>query len=194
MPVLNGSNYGGIVDFVNNRAIQSAAAMSKPSSRNQISHDRKAQRAGELLLSNKIMTLATLLRRSATQVYRRDLGLSQIEWRILAIVGDEAPLSLSRLVTILGLDKGQTSRGVTSLVRRRILSRSTDEGDSREVRIDLTARGREIFAALITTALVRNQSLVAGVGKPELATIFTELDRLIENAKRMLAATQQGES
>lgn len=167
--------------------------MSKPTSRNQISQGRQTHRAGELLLSNKIMTLATLLRRSATQVYRRELGLSQIEWRILAIVGDEAPLSLSRLVTILGLDKGQTSRGVTSLVRRRFLTRSADESDSREVRIDLTLRGHEIFASLMTLALARNRTLVSGVGKPELVTIFAELDRLIENAKSMLEISQAHE-
>ena len=162
--------------------------MSKLTPRTPSSQERHVQRASELLLSNKILTLANLLRRSAAQVYRRELGLSQIEWRILAIVGDQAPLSLSGLVTILGLDKGQTSRGVTSLVGRRVLTRSSDESDSREIRIDMTPRGRELFGSLMTLALARNRNLIVGVGKAELATIFTELDRLIENAKSMLAA------
>lgn len=188
MPVSNYSNYEGIVDFVNASTIGCALLMSKHTRRDQARTGRQVQRAGELLVSNKILTLATLLRRSATLVYRRELGLSQIEWRILAIIGDRAPLTLSQLVTIMGLDKGQTSRGVTSLVRRRILARSSDE---REVRIDLTARGREAFASLMVIALTRNRSLVVGIGKPELQTIFTELDRLIDNAKLMLAENQE---
>ena len=78
--------------------------------------------AGKALVSNRLLSLATLLRRSANLLYRRELGLSEVEWRILAIVGDHAPLTLAALVEILGLDKGQLSRGVTALVKRRILT------------------------------------------------------------------------
>jgi len=163
--------------------------MNKPMPRASRS-GRRIIRAGDALLSNKVLTLATLLRRSASLVYRRELDLSQSEWRIVAIVGDHAPLSLGRLVEILGLDKGQTSRGVTSLVSRRILVRVPDGSDSREVRIDLTPHGQELFASLMTLALARNRELVAGLGKVELATILAELDRLVENAKVMLANSQ----
>ena len=172
--------------------------MRRPNSKDRVSKpspgvqppNRRIGRAGDLLLSNKVLTLATLLRRSASVVYRRELGLSQSEWRIVAIVGDAAPLSLSQLVETLGLDKGQISRGVTTLVARRILTRVADESDSREIRIDLTAHGREIFASLMTLALARNRELVAGIGKVELTTIFAELDRLIGNAKAMLTRGQ----
>jgi DNA-binding MarR family transcriptional regulator len=191
VPVSNYSNYEGIVDFVNAGTIGCALQMSKHTRRDQTRTDRQMPRAGELLVSNKVLTLATLLRRSATLVYRRELGLSQIEWRILAIIGDRAPLTLGQIVTIMGLDKGQTSRGVTSLVRRRILARSSDEREGREVQIDLTARGRETFTSLMAIALTRNRNLVVGIGKTELQTIFTELDRLIENAKLMLAQNQE---
>ena len=190
-PASNYSNYEGIVDFVNVSRIGRALQMSKHTHRDQARAGRRPKGAGELLISNKILTLATLLRRSATLVYRRELGLSQIEWRILAIVGDRAPLTLSQLVTIMGLDKGQTSRGVTSLVRRRILARSSDAHEGREVQIDLTARGREVFASLMAIALTRNRNLVVGIDKTELQTIFTELDRLIDNAKLMLAENQE---
>lgn len=151
---------------------------------------RRIGRAGDVLLSNKVLTLATLLRRSASLVYRRELGLSQSDWRIVAIVGDQAPLSFSQLVEILGLDKGQMSRGVTTLVKRRILARVPDLSDGREIRIDLTRHGREIFESLIALALTRNRELVAGLGNVELATVFAALDRLVENAKVMLARNQ----
>ena len=151
---------------------------------------RRIGRAGDMLLSNKVLTLATLLRRSASVVYRRELGLSQSEWRIVAIVGDQAPLSLSQLAEILGLDKGQMSRSVTTLVKRRILARVPDESDSREIRIDLTLHGREIFESLMALAFTRNRELVAGLGKVELTTIFAALDRLVGNAKVMLARSQ----
>ena len=163
--------------------------MNKPVLRAQPA-SRRIGRAGDLLLSNKVLTLATLLRRSASLVYRRELGLSQSEWRIVAIVGDQAPLSLSELVEIIGLDKGQMSRSVTTLVKRRILARSPDRSDSREVRIDLTPRGREVFQSLMVLALARNKELVAGLCMTELTTVFGALDRLGANASVMLARSQ----
>jgi hypothetical protein len=42
----------------------------------------------------------------------------------------------------------------------------------------------------MTLALARNRELLAGLGKVELTAIFTERDRLIENAKAMLACSQ----
>jgi DNA-binding MarR family transcriptional regulator len=148
---------------------------------------RRLARAGNALVSNRLLSLATLLRRSANLLYRRELGLSEVEWRILAIVGDHAPLTLAALVEILGLDKGQLSRSVTALVKRRILTRTADPQDSREVRIALTPRGEETFDALIGLALNRNRELVAGLSGTEVAALLAALERLLANAKSMLA-------
>ena len=121
---------------------------------------RRIVRAGDVLVSNRLLSLATLLRRSANLLYRKELGLSEVEWRILAMVGDRAPLTLGALVEILGLDKGQLSRGVTALVKRRILVRSVDPQGRREVHIALTPNGQAAFDALIALALERNRELV----------------------------------
>ena len=151
---------------------------------------RRVRRAGEALVSNRVLGLATLLRRSANLLYRRELGLCEVEWRILAIVGDHAPLSLGTLVEVLGLDKGQLSRNVSALVRRRILARIPDPQNGREPQIVLTVHGKETFATLIALALERNRSLVAGLSRAEVAALLTVLDRLLVNAKVMLADGQ----
>lgn len=151
---------------------------------------RRIARAGDSLVSNRLFALATLLRRSGSLLYRRKLGLSQVEWRILAIVGDHAPLTLGALVETMGLDKGQLSRGVTALVKRRILMRVPDPQDSREVHITLTPHGQETFEALVALALERNRELVAGLNRAEIAALLAALDRLLANAKTMLAQSQ----
>jgi DNA-binding MarR family transcriptional regulator len=148
---------------------------------------RRIARAGDALVSNRLLALATLLRRSASLLYRRELGLSHVEWRVLAMVGDQAPLTLGALTEILGLDKGQLSRSVTALVKRRILMRIPDPQDSREVHITLTPHGQETFEALVSLALERNRELVAGLSRADIATLLAALDRLLANAKIMLA-------
>ena len=159
--------------------------MNKPAIPSQAG--RRLARAGNVLVSNRLLSLATLLRRSANLLYRKELGLSEVEWRILAIVGDHAPLTLAALVEILGLDKGQLSRNVTALVKRRILTRTPDPQDSREVRIALTPHGEETFDALIGLALNRNRELVAGLSGAEVAALLAALEHLLANAKCMLA-------
>jgi DNA-binding MarR family transcriptional regulator len=147
---------------------------------------RRLARAGSALVSNRLLSLATLLRRSANLLYRKELGLSEVEWRILAIVGDHAPLTLAALVEILGLDKGQLSRSVSALVKRRILTRTADPLDSREVRIALTLHGEGTFEALIALALERNRELVARLSQAEAAALLAALDQLLANARIML--------
>jgi DNA-binding MarR family transcriptional regulator len=151
---------------------------------------RRAARAGDALLSNRLLSLATLLRRSANLLYRQELGLSEVEWRIVAMVGDQAPLTFGGLVEILGLDKGQLSRSVAALVKRRILMRTAHPQDSREVYIALTPQGQETFGALIALALERNRELVAGLSQPDVAILLAALDRLLVNARLMLAQGQ----
>src|SRR5262249_3348430 len=68
------------------------------------------------LASARVLRVVTLLRGSAALVYGRGFGLSQIEWRVVALVGEHAPLSLNALADFMGLDKGQTSRAVSALV------------------------------------------------------------------------------
>src|SRR5262245_9923313 len=161
--------------------------MSKPISSQP---GRRIARAGDALISQRLLVLATLLRRSASLLYRRELGLSQVEWRVLAVVGDDGPLTLGALVEVLGLDKGQASRSVTALVKRRLLTRIADPHDSREVHIALTPHGQEAFEGLVTLSLERNRELAAGLSRAEVATLLATLDRLLANAKVMLAQSQ----
>ena len=94
------------------------------------------------LVSSKVIRLANVLRRSSTLVYGRRFGLSQVEWRIVALVGEHAPISLNALAELMGLDKGQTSRGVSALVVGRLVLREYRR-EGRGVCITLTKRGAQ---------------------------------------------------
>ena len=138
------------------------------------------------LVSSKVLKLANVLRRGSTLVYGRKLGLSQVEWRIVALVGEHAPVSLNALADLLDLDKGQTSRSVSALVARRLMLREYRR-DGRGIRITLTARGTEIYGQLMASALERNRVLLDGMTAEEKAQLFAVLDRLTALARTILA-------
>ena len=141
------------------------------------------------LVSAKVIRLANLLRRSSTLVYGRRFGLSQIEWRIVALVGEHAPLSLNTLADFMGLDKGQTSRAVSALVARRLLLREYRR-EGRGISITLTARGAQTYDELMTSALERNRVLLNGMSAVERNEFIKILDRLTGLARSILELEQ----
>jgi DNA-binding MarR family transcriptional regulator len=144
------------------------------------------------LVSAKVIRLANLLRRSSTLVYGRRFSLSQIEWRIVALVGEHAPLSLNALADFMGLDKGQTSRAVSALVARRLLLREYRR-EGRGIRITLTARGAQIYDELMTSALERNRVLLNGMSAVERSEFLKILDRLTGLARNILELEQNAQ-
>lgn len=141
------------------------------------------------LVSSKVLRLANILRRSSTLVYGRRFGLSQVEWRIVALVGEHAPLSLNALAELMDLDRGQASRGVSALVARRLVLREYRR-DGRGLRITLTARGARIYAELMASALERNRVLLRGLNEGETRELFELLDRLTALARSILEREQ----
>ncbi|HKA78705.1 MAG TPA: winged helix DNA-binding protein [Xanthobacteraceae bacterium] len=141
------------------------------------------------LVSSKVLKLANVLRRASTLVYGRKLALSQVEWRIVALVGEHAPVSLNALADLLDLDKGQTSRSVSALVARRLMLREYRR-DGRGIRITLTARGIEVYRELMASALERNRVLLGGMTAEEKTQLFEILDRLTGLARTILAEEQ----
>src|SRR5262245_64641602 len=140
-------------------------------------------------VSSKVIRLANILRRSSTLVYGRKFGLSQVEWRIVALVGEHAPISLGALAELMGLDKGQASRGVSALVARRLVLRAYRR-DGRGVGITLTARGAQIYAELMASALERNRVLLHGLSDAEKSKFLRILDRLTGLARAILEREQ----
>jgi DNA-binding MarR family transcriptional regulator len=89
----------------------------------------------------------------------------------------------------MGLDKGQTSRGVSALVARRVVLREYRR-EGRGVRITLTTRGAQIYDELMTSALERNRVLLQGMSQAEKSALFEILDRLTRLARTMLEREQ----
>lgn len=144
----------------------------------------------EELVSHRVITLANLLRRSASLRYRRMFGLALIEWRIIAVLGAARRVSLNELARRVGLSKSQMSRGVAGLVARRLVSRTTNARDNREVALALSAKGRAIYEALNRAAIERNRALVAGMAEGDLRRLDALLDLLTEGARALLRAEE----
>ena len=143
------------------------------------------------MMSSRLMVLANLLRRGAILRYKRMVGLSSVEFGLVASLGRRPPMSVATLAEAVGMDKGQISRALTGLVSRKLVSRAVNPQDNREVLVCLTRAGLAAHDAIVTGAQERNRRLLALLSHGELETLLGQIDRLTEAAAGMLAAEKE---
>ncbi len=137
----------------------------------------------------RLFMILSLVRRFAGPEARQTLGLSDFEWRIMAQVGDRAPMSLNDLAAASTHDKGQLSRGVKRLVEAGLLLRESRRGE-RGVFISPTAEGRKVFDRLVQLAVDQNEALMEGLTAEQRQSFGRILDQLEANALARLGALQ----
>ncbi|MGH7089819.1 MAG: MarR family winged helix-turn-helix transcriptional regulator [Stellaceae bacterium] len=144
------------------------------------------------LLAWSVLRLATLVRRAASQRFRRMFGLSMLEWIVLVHLSGDTRMSLSTLSRGAGLDPQRASAAVSRLAKRALLERSSNPANRREVQVSLTARGRAVLNAIVENWL--NKEFAAGLGERDLATAQLLFERLCLKAEQMLQREAKGEN
>jgi DNA-binding MarR family transcriptional regulator len=143
------------------------------------------------MMSSRLMVLANLLKRGAILRYKRLAGLSSVEFGLVASLGRRPPMSVARLADAVGMDKGQISRALAGLVSRRLVSRTVNPRDNREVLVALTRTGLGAHDTIVAGALERNRRLLERLNQAEIDLLLGHIDRLTATAAEMLAAEKQ---
>jgi len=139
------------------------------------------------LLSYRLHRVANLLSRGAEMRYRREFGVSLWEWRTVALLGGATePQSLNELARAAGMDKGQMSRVVSGLTRRKIVLRGTDANDGRSIRLSLTRSGRTLYQKLIGAAAERNSAFLGCLTAKERAALEAIMVKLAQEARSFI--------
>jgi DNA-binding MarR family transcriptional regulator len=139
------------------------------------------------LLSYRLHQVANLLSRGAEMRYRREFGVSLWEWRTVALLGGAGqPQSLNELARAAGMDKGQMSRVVSGLTRRKIVLRGADANDARGIRLSLTRSGKTLYQKLIGAAAERNSAFLGCLSLKERACLEQAMDKLAREARSFI--------
>jgi DNA-binding MarR family transcriptional regulator len=139
------------------------------------------------LLSFKLHRVANLLSRGAELRYRREFGVSLWEWRTIAFLGrSDQAMSLGQLAEAASIDKGQMSRVVAGLTRRRMVLREVHPGDGRGVRLTLTKSGRRVYDGLIRAAAERDAAFRNCLSDREHEVFDRALTKLAGQARDLI--------
>jgi DNA-binding MarR family transcriptional regulator len=144
------------------------------------------------LLSYRLHRVANLLSRGAEMRYRREFGVSLWEWRTVALLGGAgAPQSLNELARAAGVDKGQMSRVVSGLTKRKIVFREADANDARGIRLSLSRSGKALYGKLIGAAAERNRAFLGCLSANERACLEQAMAKLAREARSLILKEKQ---
>jgi DNA-binding MarR family transcriptional regulator len=138
------------------------------------------------LFSYRLNRLAYVSSRIAAGINESRYGVGPREWRIIALLGASAPMSLNALARASNIDKSQVSRTVSDLIERGLIKRSADEQDARGIRLDLTGAGRTLYKKVFPAAVARNETLLEVLSPEERGMMEGMLDKLTAHALDML--------
>lgn len=116
-------------------------------------------------------------------------GITRREWGLLMWLVQQPGLPPAALAERLGLDRARTSRAITSLCAKRLITREPQPGDQRKARLAPTDEGRAVYEALFPQVRALNLAMLDGLSAADIAALDTALARLQANADA-LRATQ----
>jgi DNA-binding MarR family transcriptional regulator len=143
------------------------------------------------MISSRLIVLANLLKRGALLRYRRLAGLSSVEFGLVASLGRHPPMSVARLAGAVGMDKGQISRALAGLVKRKLVAKAVNARDTREVLVSLTRAGLAAHDRIVSGAIERQKCLLEGIDASRAQRLMADIDLLTARAAKMLAAELQ---
>lgn len=142
------------------------------------------------LILPRLQSLMTYMRRSGTILFRREVGLSHFEWRVLSLIEENQPINLSALIALTSRDKSQVARMIKQLHAGGLLDRR-DQGRVNAALVP-TAAGRASYAKIFAISVERDRFLFGTHAPADRAFYFDVLDRLTANARDMLDAESAG--
>ncbi|WP_028878444.1 MarR family winged helix-turn-helix transcriptional regulator [Terasakiella pusilla] len=120
---------------------------------------------------------------SVTEIYEREYKLTVSEWRAMAVLGNEQPLSAGEIVKRSSIDKVKVSRAIAGLTKAGYLERRVDEDDRRKVALQLTRSGQLVFEDLVQKVRQLEEDLLDGFTDSERDSLRNMMARVRQNAK-----------
>ena len=153
----------------------------KPNDRNEpgIADDRVL-----VMVIPPLTTLASYLNRTATLLAKRMGDVASFEAEMLLAIGRNEPLTQLGLTRMTQSNKSQVVRALSRIEDMGLLRRTRVPG-RRDILLDLTPGGRDLWRKLIRAEADRDERLVGVLNEGEEARYRATLAILIENARTM---------
>lgn len=146
-----------------------------------------ARRSLEDLVAVRIARLADVVARLAEQTVVSKNGLRHTDLRLLNLLDAADGITVNEIARRTHIDKAWVSRSLRRLEEAGLLSRHDSSTDARICVVRLSARGRAALDRIRPVTSAREKRLLEGIDESRFKA---DLDRLMANAKNLLAKTK----
>lgn len=127
----------------------------------------------------RLFTLADLISRPFLSDLAKPHGISQNDWRVLAVLAYRPGLAAHEVCRITGITPMNVSRSVAALRKRGRLQESPDPLNRVRKRLTLTVKGIELYEELLPTIKQLSRDLLAVMSEEEMAAFSQLVEKLI---------------
>lgn len=139
---------------------------------------------GSPLMLPTLNALASFVKRSATLMYKREIGATDFEWQILSQMMDDQPMALAQLIASIGRDKAQVGRAVQKLADIGFVTRQS-LGNGREIALQVTDAGYHARRLIYYSELRFDAYLFEQVSPRQRREFLVGLEDIIEKTGRL---------
>ena len=99
------------------------------------------------------------------------------QYRTLVVLASRGAQSLAGLADAVGVAPSTATRMCDRLVRKRLIRRTEEQGDRRQLRVSLTRQGRVLVDAVTEARRREIRNILAAITRSEQDTLVTALGR-----------------
>jgi len=151
--------------------------------------DRRVETRPDLALDTylpyRLSVAANAVSELVARAYKTRFGLTIPQWRLIAVLGEDGPLTQQALCARTVMDKVTVSRAAAALTQRGLTSRAPNEGDGRSHRLSLTDEGAALYREVAPSALAIQGRLLEAFRPSEIDIMDNLLRRLALIAKTL---------
>ena len=114
-------------------------------------------------------------------------GITRREWRILVLLASRGPMGSSELAEHAHLDRPRTSKAVTTLAGKKLVSPTSRVGDARQIQLQMTVAGSALHALLCPLVSQINRDVLRVLLPQEIDLLADMLARLQQSADALAA-------
>jgi DNA-binding MarR family transcriptional regulator len=128
-----------------------------------------------------ISALGNRLSVLAARNVRRLLGLTLMEWRVLAVLAVEPGATPGRIIEFSAVNKSVVSRAVNSLLKRGLITRSAAPDHGLRTHLYLTGEGQALHDRGVGARQKAEETLLNGLPAAERDKLIKVLKQLMDN-------------
>lgn len=127
------------------------------------------------LINVKLNVVNVKISRQIGQAVQAKANLRLPEWRIISLLSSAGSMSQADIRGTIGMDKGQISRTVKTMLENDLLRFDGPQGQARNVRLCLTEKGIEIHTGVNSMMEKHKAQVLSSLSREDKQSLYNNL-------------------